>query len=138
MESGCLEVAGEVWVDCEGWEESWAADDLLPWLLKGEEPEVVLEAVGVMGEDVSLMGDVGESRSREPVESFVRFFLRNPRVGIRAAVGGMLPSPGSARPGAARALFSSRERTRNAAAGTMGAQRGGREQLERAVAARGA
>ena len=40
-----------------------------------------LEVVGVMGEpnDVSLVGDVGEFAS---VESFVRFFLRNPRVGI--------------------------------------------------------
>lgn len=38
-----------------------------------------------MGEE-SLMGEVGESRSREPVEPFVRFFLRKPRVGIRAAV----------------------------------------------------
>ena len=34
---------------------------------------------------VSFTGDVGDSRSfAEPVESFVRFFLRKPRVGIDA------------------------------------------------------
>lgn len=33
---------------------------------------------------VSLTGDVGESRSLDPDESFVRFFLRNPRFGIGA------------------------------------------------------
>jgi hypothetical protein len=32
-----------------------------------------------------LTGDVGESRSWLPVESFVRFFFRNPRDGMRAA-----------------------------------------------------
>jgi hypothetical protein len=31
------------------------------------------------------MGEVGESRSLEPFESFVRFFLRKPRVGMGAA-----------------------------------------------------
>ena len=35
-------------------------------------------------EVLSLTGDVGESGSLEPDESFVRFFLRNPRVGIEA------------------------------------------------------
>jgi len=33
---------------------------------------------------VSLTGEVGESRSLEPDESFVRFFLRNPRLGMGA------------------------------------------------------
>ena len=41
--------------------------------------------LGVSGDVVSLTGEVGLSRSFEPVESFVRFFLRNPRVGIGAA-----------------------------------------------------
>lgn len=49
-----------------------------------------LEAVGEKGEAAGLMGEVGESKSLEPVESFVRFFLRKPRVGIEAT-GGMLP-----------------------------------------------
>jgi len=49
------------------------------------EARCVLLVVGKRGA-LSLTGEVGESRSREPVESFVRFFLRNPRVGIRAAV----------------------------------------------------
>ena len=60
-----------------------------------KEPRRFLEVVGVMGDEVSLIGEVGESRSREPVESFVRFFLRKPRVGIRAVGSGMLPSPSS-------------------------------------------
>lgn len=58
-------------------------------MVRWKEPEVrFLEVVGVMGEpdDVSLMGDVGESRSLEPPESFVRFFLRNPRVGMLCVV----------------------------------------------------
>jgi hypothetical protein len=33
---------------------------------------------------LSLIGEVGESRSREPEESLVRFFFKNPRVGIEA------------------------------------------------------
>lgn len=33
---------------------------------------------------LSLIGDVGESRSLEPDESFVRFFFRKPRDGIEA------------------------------------------------------
>lgn len=73
-------------LDCCSWE------DLLPSV---NEPLRFLEVVGVMGDDVSLIGEVGESRSREPVESFVRFFLRKPRVGIRAVGRGMLPSPSS-------------------------------------------
>jgi hypothetical protein len=36
-----------------------------------------------------LMGEVGESRSLEPFESLVRFFLRKPRVGIGGAARGM-------------------------------------------------
>jgi hypothetical protein len=52
-----------------------------------KELEVALEVVGVTGDVVSLMGEVGESKSlEEPVESFVRFFLRNPRVGIEAVM----------------------------------------------------
>ena len=31
---------------------------------------------------VSLTGEIGESRFAEPDESFVRFFLRNPRLGM--------------------------------------------------------
>jgi len=63
------------------WEAPWAgllAEDLLAM-----EARVFLDEVGVTGEKASLMGEVGESRS---LESFVRFFFRNPRVGIRAAV----------------------------------------------------
>jgi hypothetical protein len=60
---------------------SWCVDDLLT-----TEARVFLDDVGVMGEKASLMGEVGESRSLEPLASFVRFFFRNPRVGIEAAV----------------------------------------------------
>ena len=59
---------------------------------------MAFDVVGVTGDAVSLMGEVGESRSREPAESFVRFFLRNPRVGIDA-VGGKECYPALAWPG---------------------------------------
>lgn len=55
-------------------------------LLPEKDPEVVLETVGVTGLEVSLTGDVGESRSLEPVESFVLFFFKKPSDGIEAAV----------------------------------------------------
>lgn len=83
MESAALDGAAEAWVLCDAACDSAFVDALLAFL---KEPEAVLECVGVMGDDVSLMGEVGESRSLEPLESFVRFFLRNPRVGIKAAV----------------------------------------------------
>jgi hypothetical protein len=72
--------------DCTGAPDSPALDGRLA---VEEKAVPVLECVGVMGVVVcvvSLMGDEGESRSREP-ESFVRFFLRKPRVGIKAAEG---------------------------------------------------
>jgi hypothetical protein len=47
---------------------------------------LVLVLVAVLESEFATVGDDGESRSFEPVESFVRFFLRNPRVGIKAAV----------------------------------------------------
>jgi hypothetical protein len=82
MESAVLEGTVEACVDCEvAAVDSCVADDLLP-----RNDVEVFEAVGVMGDEVSLTGEVGESRSRDPVESFVRFFFRNPRVGIDAAV----------------------------------------------------
>lgn len=52
-------------------------------LCRWKEPEVRLDVEGVSGDDEST-GEVGLSRVAEPVESFVRFFLRNPRVGIEA------------------------------------------------------
>lgn len=52
----------------------------------------VLERVGDRGD--SLTGDVGESRSFEPDESFVLFFFRNPNVGIEAAFQRMRGGPG--------------------------------------------
>ena len=55
-------------------------------LLANSDSEVDLETVGVTGDVVSLIGDVGESRSLEPDESFVLFFFKNPRVGIEAAL----------------------------------------------------
>ena len=57
------------------------AESLVRVLCRWKEPDL-REVVGVMGEPESLVGDVGESRSREPDESLVRFFLRKPRVGI--------------------------------------------------------
>lgn len=55
---------------------------------------LLLEVTGVMGEPPppavvwrSRVGEVGELRSFEPCESFVRFFLRKPNEGMRAAVG---------------------------------------------------
>lgn len=66
----------EVWLVRAAWVESFVFD-----LWRWNEPDL-REVVGVIGEPESLMGDVGESRSLEPVESFVRFFLRKPRVGI--------------------------------------------------------
>src|SRR5690242_4140402 len=72
-------------------EAAWPrALSLVRVLVRWKEPEArLLEVVGVMGapDDVSLMGDVGESRSLEPPESFVRFFLRKPRVGMLRAAG---------------------------------------------------
>lgn len=51
---------------------------------------LVLELVAVLESELATgdvrVGEVGESKSLEPVESFVRFFLRNPRVGIKAIV----------------------------------------------------
>lgn len=55
-------------------------------LLANADSAKVFGTVGVTGDDDALMGDVGESRSLEPVESFVRFFFKNPRVGIEAAL----------------------------------------------------
>ncbi len=57
--------------------------------------------VGLVGADAvevvvvvpSLVGDVGESRSFEPDESFVRFFLRKPRVGIEAKMRPLTVNP---------------------------------------------
>lgn len=60
------------------------AESLVRVLCRWKEPDL-RDVVGVMGEPGSLMGEVGESRSLEPVESLVRFFLRNPRVGMGAA-----------------------------------------------------
>ena len=78
--------------DDEGCDEGWVvggwAEDV------SEEAAVVLvedegTAVGVTGVvevSFSLVGDEGESmlRSREPDESFVRFFFKNPKDGIEA------------------------------------------------------
>jgi hypothetical protein len=36
----------------------------------------------------SLTGELGESKSFDPDESFVRFFFKKPRVGIEALKGG--------------------------------------------------
>ena len=47
----------------------------------GPDPAVgPLEKVGVEGE--SLMGDIGDAKSLESDESFVRFFFRKPNVGM--------------------------------------------------------
>lgn len=50
----------------------------------------VLALVAVLESELETgdvrVGDVGESKSFEPVESFVLFFLRNPRVGMKTAV----------------------------------------------------
>ena len=47
----------------------------------GPDPAVgPLEKVGVDGE--SLMGDIGDAKSLESDESFVRFFFRKPNVGM--------------------------------------------------------
>jgi hypothetical protein len=86
MGSADLDGALEASMDCEV-AESWAADGLPV----ENEPEVL--EVGREGEE-SLTGEVGESRSREPEESFVLFFFKNdPRVGIRAACRSA-PGPG--------------------------------------------
>ena len=63
-------------------------DSFVLVLWRWKEPDL-RDVVGVMGELLSLMGEVGESRSLEPFESFVRFFLRKPRVGIGGAARGM-------------------------------------------------
>ena len=54
---------------------------------------LTLEVTGVIGVPAppavvwrSRVGEVGELRSLEPCESFVRFFLRKPNEGMRAAV----------------------------------------------------
>lgn len=59
-------------------------ESLVLVLCRWKEPDL-REPVGVTGECVSFVGEAGESRSREPLESFVRFFLRKPRVGIGGA-----------------------------------------------------
>ena len=66
-------------MDCDAVVESWD-------LLANSDSEVDLETVDVTGDVVSLIGDVGKSRSLEPDESFVLFFFKNPRVGIEAAL----------------------------------------------------
>ena len=56
----------------------FCVDPVIDWSSFGKTGEVE-KAV------VSFTGDVGDSRSlAEPVESFVRFFLRKPRVGMNA------------------------------------------------------
>jgi hypothetical protein len=47
---------------------------------RAEEEVVVVVVTGELG----TTGDDGESRSLEPDESFVRFFFKNPRVGMKA------------------------------------------------------
>lgn len=84
-----MDGAVEAVVECEAAAESWVVVDLP----REKDPEV-LEKIGEMGDAVSLTGEVGESRSREPAESFVLFFFKNdPRVGIRTACRNA-PSPG--------------------------------------------
>jgi len=60
-------------------------DSFVRVLWRWKEPEWRV-AVGVAGEVGSPTGEVGVSRSLEPVESLVRFFFRKPlRVGMSAA-----------------------------------------------------
>lgn len=50
--------------------------------IEGMEPFKPLADVGVTGLAVELVFEVGELKSFEPVDALVRFFFRNPKLGI--------------------------------------------------------
>ena len=63
----------------------------LPVAVEPEDGAVAVEiadgCVWLLCPLLSLIGEVGESRSLEPPESFVLFFFRKPRVGIKRESG---------------------------------------------------